>query len=207
MIDRFALKLLRPAADRAAGLAFRNGLTADQVSVAGLSLGLVAALLIALGWPGWAMLPLLANRALDGVDGALARLTEVTDRGAFIDITFDFIFYGSIPLAFAIADPAANALAASVLLAAFLGTGTSFLAFAIIAEKRKIRSTAYPSKSFYYLGGLTEGTETILCFLAMCLWPGHFASIASVYAVMCLITTLTRLIAGWRMFGENPPEA
>jgi hypothetical protein len=87
-----------------------------------------------------------------------------------------------------------------VLLAAFLATGTSFLAFAVIAEKRGLRSTAYPSKSFYYLGGLTEGTETILCFLAMCLWPQHFAAIAYAYAALCALTAGTRLYAGWKMF-------
>ena len=64
-------------------------------------------------------LPLLLNRALDGLDGALARLSRVTDRGAFLDIGLDFVFYAAIPLAFAVSDPAANALAAAVLLAAF----------------------------------------------------------------------------------------
>ena len=100
----------------------------------------------------------------------------------------------------AIADPPANGLAAAVLLAAFTGTGTSFLAYAIIAEKRGLKSEAYPSKSIYYLGGLTEGTETILCFLAMCWWPGHFAMIAYVYAALCALTSAMRIFAGWRAF-------
>ena len=55
----------------------------------------------------------------------MARLTAPTDRGAFLDITLDFLFYASIPLAFAVADPAANALPAAVLLAAFIGTGSA----------------------------------------------------------------------------------
>jgi hypothetical protein len=36
----------------------------------------------------------------------VARLTTPTDRGAFLDITLDFLFYASVPLAFALADPA-----------------------------------------------------------------------------------------------------
>ena len=64
-----------------------------------------------------------------------------------------------------------------------------------------MKSTAYPAKSFYYLGGLTEGTETIACFLAMCIWPQHFAVIAYVYAGLCALTTITRLVAGWKSFG------
>ena len=97
--------------------------------------------------------------------------------------------------------PPRNALAAAVLLAAFIGTGVTFLAYAIMAEKRGEKSTAYPSKAFYYLGGLTEGIETVLCFVAMCLWPEHFAVIAYVYAAMCCVTTFTRMVAGWQRFG------
>lgn len=203
MLDRYALKLLRPAIETAARQAWRIGLTADTASLIGFGFGMAAAVLVASGHVLLAVVPLILNRALDGLDGALARLSHVTDRGAFLDIGLDFVFYAAIPLAFAIRDPAANALAAAVLLAAFLGTGTSFLAFAVIAEKRGLKSTAYPSKSFYYLGGLTEGTETILCFLAMCLWPAHFAGIAMFYAALCGVTTATRLIAGWHMFGAN----
>ncbi len=178
----------------------RRGLTADQATLAGFGFGMLAAVMIAYGLTAAAILPLLVNRALDGIDGALARRWGATERGAFLDISLDFVFYAAIPLAFAALAPEQNALAAAVLLAAFVATGTSFLAFAVIAEKRGLRSTAYPSKSFYYLGGLTEGTETIVCFLAMCLWPQHFAAIAIVYAALCAVTAVTRLIAGWKMF-------
>lgn len=200
MLDRYALNLAKPFADAAAQRLHARGITADQVSLAGFGAGMLAAALIIFEFHGIAILLILASRAADGLDGAVARLNGATDRGAFLDIGLDFLFYAAIPLAFALADPGANALAAAVLLAAFIGTGTSFLAYAIIAEKRGLKSTAYPSKSFYYLGGLTEGTETILCFLAMCLWPQHFAALAYFYAVLCTVTTATRLIAGWKAF-------
>ena len=201
MLDRFALAVLKPAVDAAAARLAARSVTADQVTLAGFGLGMLAALMIASGHSLGALLPLLANRALDGVDGALARISGTSERGAYLDISLDFVFYAAVPLAFAIQAPDANALAAAVLLAAFVVTGTSFLAFAVMAEKRGLKSTAYPSKSFYYLGGLTEGTETILCFLAMCLWPQHFATLAYVYAVLCALTSATRLYAGWKIFG------
>ncbi len=201
MLDRLTLNLVKPLNDKAAAILSHRGVTADQATVAGFGFGMIAAVMIAAGFTGLAILPLLINRALDGIDGALARLSGPTERGAFLDISLDFVFYGAIPLAFAVADPQANAMAAATLLAAFLATGTSFLAFAVMAEKRGLKSTAYPSKSFYYLGGLTEGTETILCFLAMCLWPGHFVELAFVYAALCALTAGTRLFAGWKMFG------
>ncbi len=104
----------------------------------------------------------LLNRLCDGLDGAVARQTRPTDRGAFLDIAFDFMIYGLFPLGFALARPGANAVAASCLLASFMGTGSSFLAFAVIAAKRGMVAAEFPRKGIYYLGGLTEGTETIL---------------------------------------------
>jgi phosphatidylglycerophosphate synthase len=202
VLDRYAMKLMKPVIDQAALAIKSRGYSADQVTFAGFGLGLVAALCIALGFYQFAILPLLASRALDGLDGAVARAGVATDRGAFLDIGLDFIFYGAIPLAFGLANPDSNALAAATLLAAFVGTGSSFLAYAIIAEKRGLKSTEYPTKSFYYLGGLAEGTETVACFLAMCFWPQHFAALAYFYAALCLITTITRLLAGWHAFTE-----
>ena len=155
-------------------------------------------LAIALGAPLAGLALLLASRLCDGLDGALARLTQATDRGAFLDITLDFIFYASIPLAFAIADPASNALAAAVLLAAFIGTGSSFLAFASLASVRGLKSLAHANQGLYYLGGLTEATETLLCFALMCVWPPWFAPIAYGFAVLCAVTIATRLVVAWR---------
>ena len=201
MLDRLTLKLVKPAVDAAARQLAARSITADQVTLAGFGFGMLAAVLVASGQSLIAILPLLANRVLDGIDGALARLSTSSERGAFLDISLDFVFYAAIPLAFAITAPGENALAAAVLLAAFVVTGTSFLAFAVLAEKRGLKSTDYPSKAFYYLGGLTEGTETIACFLAMCVWPQHFAILAYVYAALCALTAATRLHAGWKAFG------
>lgn len=203
MIDRHALRLLAPVLDALAGVLARRGVAADAVTLAGFGLGVAAALAIALqAWlAGLALI--LVSRLCDGIDGALARRTRPTDRGAFLDITLDFLFYASIPLAFAVADPARNALAAAALLAAFIGTGSSFLAFAILAERRGLERSAYPGKGIFYLGGLTEATETLLAFAAMCLWPQAFPWIAGVFAALCLLTTFTRLLAGWQMFGSR----
>ncbi|MGE5116675.1 MAG: CDP-alcohol phosphatidyltransferase family protein, partial [Betaproteobacteria bacterium] len=131
-----------------------------------------------------------------------ARATRPTDRGAFLDISVDFLVYASVPLAFAIADPARNALAAALLLAAFIGTGSTFLAFAALAERRCLSSDAYPRKGIYYLGGLTEGTETIACFAAMCLAPRYFAWWAGGFAALCALTVVGRLVAGWRLLRD-----
>jgi phosphatidylglycerophosphate synthase len=198
MLDRRAIALLRPLLDGLARGLVRAGVHADLVTLIGFAIGIAGAGAIAfqLYLPGLALL--LASRLLDGIDGAIARLTRPTDRGAFLDITLDFLFYAAIPLAFAVADPVANALAAAVLLAAFIGTATTFLAFAALAAQRGLKSVAYPDKGLYYLGGLTEATETLACFALMCLWPAQFALWAYAFAALCALTIVMRLWMGWK---------
>ena len=202
MLDRQAIGLLRPALARAAKGLAAWGIQADHITLLGFAIGLGAAGAIVAQQFSVGLPLLLLSRLCDGLDGALARLSAPTDRGAFLDITLDFLFYAAIPLAFAGADPAANALAAAVLLAAFIGTATTFLAFAVLAAQRGLKSDAYPGKGIYYLGGLTEATETLVCFVAMCLWPSYFPVLALGFAALCALTIATRLWAGWRVLSS-----
>jgi len=204
MFDRAFNALAQRPLHRAAQWLHVRGVRADAVTVAGFAVGLLALPLIATGHPLWALAAMAANRLGDGLDGALARLDTPTDRGAFLDIAFDFLFYASIPLGFALADPVANALPAAVLLFAFMGTGSSFLAFAVLAARRGMASAAFPQKGFYYLGGLTESTETLATFVLMCVWPGGFGPLAYGFAALCGLTTATRIVAGVHAFGGPP---
>lgn len=189
--------LARPARFLAA-----RGVRADQISMLGFAIGALAVPALAAGWFQVALVAIAANRIMDGLDGAVARLTRPTDRGAFLDVALDFVFYALIPLGFALADPAANALPAATLIAAFVGTGSSFLAFAAIAGRRGPPPTGDPVKGVYYLGGLTEGAETIAAFVAACLFPTAFPVIACLFAAACALTTLNRWARGWRTFRD-----
>jgi phosphatidylglycerophosphate synthase len=200
MLDRFATTLIRPAVTAVARVLVRAGVGANTVTVVGFLVGIFAAVLIAAHAYFAGLVAIILSRMCDALDGAVARQTSPTDAGGFLDIALDFLFYASIPLAFAIADPGTNALAAAVLLAAFIGTGSSFLAFAVLAAKRGLQNLATPDKSFYFLGGLTEATETLACFCAMCVWPAHFAALAYGFAALCAITIATRIYWGWRAF-------
>jgi phosphatidylglycerophosphate synthase len=200
MLDRFATELIKPLVSRLARALQRVGLNANHLTVTGFLIGLIAAFFIAQGDYLAGAVALLTSRLCDALDGALARLTQPTDQGGFLDIALDFLFYASIVLAFAFSDPARNALPAAVLLAAFMGTSTSFLAFAVMAAKRGMTSLNYPDKSFYFLGGLTEATETLACFVAMCVWPEFFIELAYGFAALCSITIVTRIGWGWRSF-------
>lgn len=203
MLDRFLnAALQRPLQRMASGLV-AMGLRADQMTWVGFVVGLTAIPLIALGHADWALLSIGLNRLADGLDGTMARLTRPTDLGAFLDISLDFLFYASIPLAFVLADPAGNGLAGSVLIYSFIGTGCTFLAFAVLAAKRGTTSTTYPAKGFYYLGGLTESTETIAVFVLMCLEPAWFGPLAFGFAALCALTTVTRIAAGISVFNSE----
>jgi phosphatidylglycerophosphate synthase len=200
MLDRFVTALIRPAINASAKLLVRAGIGANSITLVGFLIGIFAAFLIAAHAYSAGLTAIFVSRTMDALDGAVARQSRATDAGGFLDIALDFLFYASIPLAFAVAEPARNALPAALLLAAFIGTSTSFLAFAVLAAKRGVISLDYPDKSFYFLGGLTEATETLAFFAAMCLWPDHFATLAYVFAAMCGITISTRIWWGWKSF-------
>ncbi len=204
MFDRILNRTLQRPLQRMASGLVALGLRADHVTWAGFVVGLTAVALIAQGHTQWAIVSIALNRLADGLDGAMARLTQPTDLGAFLDISLDFLFYASIPLAFVLADPARNALPGAVLIYSFIGTGCTFLAFAVLAAKRGATSTAYPDKGFYYLGGLTESTETIAVFVLMCLVPHWFGTLALVFAALCGLTTATRIGAGIAVFKPPP---
>ena len=90
-----------------------------------------------------------------------------------------------------------------MLICSFVGTGSSFLAFSVLACERKLAAKDYPSKGIYYLGGLTEGFETILFFVAFCLWPSAFPMLAYIFAAGAVVTTVMRWIMGWQIFGMD----
>ncbi|MEX1266728.1 MAG: CDP-alcohol phosphatidyltransferase family protein [Woeseia sp.] len=196
--------ILRPAIDRplrAAGTELaRRGISANTVTAAGLVAGILCAVAVALQSYGTALALLALNRVLDGLDGAVARATAPTDSGGYLDIVVDYVFYAGVPLAFAVADPARNALPAAALLAGFCLTATGFLAFAIIAAKRGLETETHGRKSFFYSTGLVEGTETIMFFVLMMLMPAWFPYIAGLFAVLCVVTAVQRTLLAMSVF-------
>ena len=192
MLDRAARRLVEPALVRMAVAAEQRGLSPNQVTVGGFVLGVGAIAAVAAGWYLIGLILLLGNRVADGVDGALARRVGLTDLGGYLDIVLDFIVYAGVGFAFAVAQPD-HAIAAAFLIFSFMGTGSSFLAFAIFAAKRKLDGEPATAKGFYYLGGITEGTETILFFVVVLLSPDAFPAAAYIYGALCWLTTIGRI--------------
>ena len=203
MIDARLLPLQRAALQPLAGFLARRGIRADMLSIIGFLAGLGAFAALCFGQWLPALLLILLNRLLDGLDGAVARIHGPTDRGAYLDIALDMVFYALIPLGFAVQAPQDHALPAAVLIVSFVGTGSSFLAFSAVAARLGRKAPEFPTKGIYYAGGLAEGFETIVVFAAMCLFPGHFAVIAYGFAALCGLTTLIRWRQGWVAFSQR----
>lgn len=179
-----------------------RGASANAVTLIGLGLGLISAVLLAVGAPGLLVaLPMLASRLADGLDGAVARAKGKSDFGGYLDIVCDFAFYAAIPLAFVIRDPAANGAAGAFLLLTFYVNGATFLGYAILAAKRGMETESRGEKSLYFTAGLLEGTETIGFFLLIVLWPASFVPAAWAFGVLCLVTATARVLLARRIFG------
>lgn len=207
MLDGRLRKLIDPPLDRAGAALARLGWSANAITVAGFLFGVGAWAALAFAAYPAALGLILANRLMDGLDGAVARHRGPTDLGGYLDILLDFLFYAGVPFFFAVGRPE-HALPAAFLVFSFVGTGSSFLAFAVVAAKRGLTTEARGRKSIYYLGGLTEGAETIGLFVLICLAPEWFGILAWAFGGLCWVTTATRIAQGVEAFRwPSKPEA
>lgn len=202
MLDPIMRRLIDGPLNSAAARLARTGASANGVTWFGFILGLWAmvALAVQAYWP--ALLLILLNRLMDGLDGALARQRTPTDYGAFLDILLDLLTYSGLVFAFAYGRPE-HALMAAFLITTFVGTGGSFLTFAVLAAKRGVETTARGRKSFYHAAGLAEGTESIVFCCAICVLPDYFSILAGVFATLCLITIAGRILMAREVFGGS----
>ena len=198
MLDGWARRQLDPLLDRLAARLAAAGATPNAITVGACAVGLLAAAAIAAQWYLVGLALLLVSRLGDGLDGAVASITGKTDLGGFLDIVLDFVFYGAIPLGFVLADPAANAVAGAALIFSFYVNGGSFLAYAVMAEKRGLKTEERGEKSLFFTTGLAEATETIAFFVAFCLFPAWFSVLAGIFAVLCLYTATSRILLAAR---------
>jgi phosphatidylglycerophosphate synthase len=199
MLDGAARRLLDPGLDAAGRRLAAAGISADAVTWTGFAIGIAAAGAIAIEAYAVGLVLILASRLCDGLDGAVARQTGKTDLGGYLDIVLDFAFYGLVPLAFVVARPE-NGFAGAILIFSFYANGATFLAFAVMAEKRCMKGEARGPKSLHFTTGLAEATETILVFCLFCLFPSAFAPIAYVFAALCLLTAVSRIALATRTF-------
>jgi phosphatidylglycerophosphate synthase len=201
MFDTRARQIIDPPLNSLGQQIASIGVSANLVTLVGLGFGIVAAVTIAFGATYLALIPLLLSRLADGLDGAVARATGKTDFGGYLDIVCDFLFYGLVPMAFVWMEPQ-NAASGAFLLASFYFNGASFLGYAILAEKHGLETKAQGIKSLYYSNGLLEGTETIVFFVLLCLFPSAFPVLAWIFGGLCFVTATLRIWGASRLFSN-----
>lgn len=194
MLDPLMRRIIDPPLERVGSWLAARRVSANGLTLAGLLVGLVCLPLVAIEAYGWALACCLANRLIDGLDGAVARIRGPTDFGGYADIVADMVFYAAVVLGFAFARPE-NAIWAALLLAAFVGTASSFLGYAVIAAKRGEHSHQRGRKSFHHAAGLIEGSETVAFISAMMIFPSYFSYLSGVLVALCLVTIVGRLAA------------
>ena len=203
MLDGLVRPYIDPPLNKAAGILAKAGLTPNMLTSLGLCFAFICFGMLYMEQYSLALACLVLNRLCDGLDGPIARHPAcnvlASDFGAYYDIVSDFIFYGGIPLFFALGN-SAFITASATLLYGFILAGISFLGYAVIAEKRGLETDQQGKKGFYYMAGLMEGTETIMFFTAMMLAPSYYNILAYIFAGLCVITMSARLMMAYQTF-------
>lgn len=196
MLDAPLRRLAGPAVERAGEQLARAGVRPLWLTGGGFALGAAACAAVAARRFDLALGLWLANRVLDALDGAVARAVGSTERGAFLDIVADFAVYSGFVAGLAVALPAAR-LACAALLAAYSLSGTAFLALSSLLERRG--TVSGDGRSLHFVGGLAEGSETVVVYGLFCLLPVEAAVIAWAFAAAVALTALQRVVLGARL--------
>lgn len=170
----------------------------NAVSLAGFAVGLAAVALLLLGSRAGALPLWLLSRAIDGLDGALARVHgRQTDFGGYLDVLLDFVLYALVPLALVLGLPVVRArelLALSALLASFYVNAASWMYLAAVLEKRARGAADRGERTTVTMpGGIVEGAETILLYTLFLLFPAAIAPLFLAMAGLVLVTVAQRL--------------
>lgn len=200
MLDQGARRILSRPLDATASRLDRIGFTPGAVTAAGLVVGIGSCVAVALELWIVALALWLANRTLDGLDGSLARRRGATDLGGLLDFLADFAIYAGFPLGVAVSTADAR-LAAVALLAAYLLNNVALLSLSSLLEKRKAERG--DERSLRLTPGLTEGTETIICYSIVCLIPTYAGTIFWIFGGMVMVTVAQRLAEAVRTLGPD----
>ena len=199
MLDKKINDFLNPLLSHIAEIINKLKISANFVTLLSFLSGLVCFCYIIDSNFMLALIFFFFNRLFDGLDGAVARINGQSDLGAFYDIVSDFFFYALFPLGF-IFQNIENTYSICFLLLSFVTTQTTFLASAWILEKNKSLILLEHKKSFFYIGGLTEGFETIICFILMLIFNDIVNIIAYIFGTLCFLTALFRIFFIRKMF-------
>jgi len=201
MFDARLRAAYAPTADRAAERLVGVGVTPVQLTVGGWGVGVAACVAAGLGWWTAALVLWLGNRLLDGLDGAVARAGDPTERGGFLDIVADFSIYAGFLVGVAVSVPSAR-LGVVVLLTTYYVSGAAFLGLSSLVERR--RNRLGDERSLNFVGGLAEGAETVVAYALIALLPAYVTTIVWAFAAAVAVTAVQRIVFGYRLLTATP---
>lgn len=212
MLDSSIRSQIVPGLNRLGhGLAHR-GVRANHLTAFGFVIGVGACVAIATGRWGLGLVLWLLNRAIDGLDGSVARANGPTELGGFLDIVADFAIYGGLLVGFGFASDELR-LPALVCFLAYYLNGTAFLAWSSLAERLKLGEGGDGRSLDFSNAGLTEGTETIIVMSVALIWRSQAEAILWIFAGAVFITVLQRVyfvighLRGYRPDRGTPESA
>ena len=203
MIDQPIRGRITPTLDHAAAWLQARHVPPGLLTAMGLLAGLGAC--GAAARSGWAaaLVLWLVNRALDGLDGPLARRDRATELGGLLDFVADFVVYSGFVVAVAVARPSSR-LACVALLATYLVNNVALLSFSSVIERLGLELG--DERSLRLTAGLAEGTETIIVYVLFCLLPSASTTIAWAFATMVALTAVQRVAQAWWILGRGDPN-
>lgn len=148
----------------------------------------------------------LYRKAFVGFDAAGKKLHQagisansVTITGFVIGLlAINFLSMGMY--GFALAHPAQNAVAAIFLLFGFTSAAAALLSYAVIAYKNNAPKLPEVSQSPFYLGGVAQGSETLVALIVLCLIPGLFMPIAIILGCLSFVKALSVIVTAYYNF-------
>lgn len=173
-------------------LALRIHHSPMMVSVVGFTIGLGSIGAIGMGNYRLGVYLWWMNRLVDGLDGAVARKQhKESDWGGLMDVVFDLIIYAGILIALVWnREPAVIMLGLILMGLFYVNIGQLFLGSAILEKrklgKKKLTATQLPAS-------LIEGTETIVLYSLMILFPGALVMWISLFMVGMVVTIGQRM--------------
>ncbi|MEW6085774.1 MAG: CDP-alcohol phosphatidyltransferase family protein [Chloroflexota bacterium] len=137
----------------------------------------------------------ILNRALDGLDGLLARMhNKQSDFGGYVDILTDFVAYAALPIGLVAGSPSNERyLALAFMLASFYINAASWMYLAAILEKRAQHGDDTQT-AIVMPAGLIGGFETIIAYGVFTLFPAYLTTLYIIFTVLVFITIAQRLI-------------
>jgi phosphatidylglycerophosphate synthase len=165
------------------------------MSAVALAVGLLAAYAAYEQKYFWAFGLWYLNRALDGLDGLIARLTNSqSDLGGYVDIVTDYVVYAALPIGLVAGLPSNERyLALAFMLASFYVNSASWMYLSAILEKRSMHGTDTDT-TVIMPAGLIGGFETIIVYGVFLLFPIYIVWLFSIFGALVFFTALQRVV-------------